>query len=185
MAAVYTVNVTGIRRTRAQIAKLDQAITSLRTTQYSPLSSVTVASSIGVSDLLVTKIDALEGRIQEVVVKAMDASVKLGKEYQTYALVMAVTPKGLSGKPAGRNSAGRDDTGEMIDAISTNVELFKGPDSAQITGWHGWGLDEGGRRKRYYSIQEKGNSRIEAANSLGKSIPTVRENLKKELDKLR
>src|SRR5690606_4563202 len=64
----------------------------------------------------------------------------------------AVTAKGLSGEPAGRKSAGREVTGEMIRAIATNVETYKDGGSTQGTGWHGWPTEG----RNHFEYQERG-----------------------------
>lgn len=199
MAASYSVTIDGIKRTRAEIAKLDGAIAALRKANYTPGMSVTAASQLGGRDLLVTKIDALEGRVQTAVLHAMSSGMALGRRVQTAALNAAVTETGAS-RPGG--SAGRNETGAMIAGIGTNVETFKTAMTTVITGWHGWGT---GQRAFYWFIQEKGNKGphrtnlntpaaqrkdrtrkpILAANSLGHAIPVVRENLKKNLGALR
>ena len=43
MVAAYSVEITGIARTRREMARLDQAIHSLRKHQYSPSFGVTVS----------------------------------------------------------------------------------------------------------------------------------------------
>lgn len=204
MAAAYTVTITGVTRTKAEMKKLSNAIASLRKAEYSPGASVTREVNLGGSDdLLITKIDALEGRVQSATQDAMASSMALGRKTQTAALNAAVTTTGLS-RPGG--SAGRNETGAMINAIGTNVETAKTASETQITGWHGWGTEaRGGRPDGKITTQEKGNkgakstslksaagrsktrtrAPIVAANSLGQTIPVVRENLKKELGKLR
>ena len=182
MAAVYTVSITGISRTKRELERLDNAIHSLRTAKYSS-TSTTVAASLGLKDLFVTKLDDLEGRIQGGVVSAMDAAVKQGKDYQTFTLVKAETPTGRSGRgrnPGGRRGPGRDDTGTLIDSLDTNVETFKSGDATQVTGWHGWPLDD---RVNYARFQEK--SKKYGVNSLGHAIIPVREFLKKKLKELK
>lgn len=185
LAAAYTVSIDGVQRTRNDMAALDQAIKSLRTANYAPNTSTTVAASLGGKDLFVTKLDAMEGHIVGAVTQIMDEGMKHGKEYQVFALEAATTPTGRSGRgrnPGGRRGPGRDDTGEMIDSIDTNVEVLTRPGGRQITGWHGWGVENRLRRVRY---QEKGTPTIQAANSLGHAIIPVREFLKRKLGELK
>jgi len=210
MSASYSVEITGIERTRAEIAKLDSVIRELRKGTYSPSTSVTVASSLGGKDLLVHKIDALEGRVQTAVQKTMLHGVDEGKRIQVETLRGATTRTGLSGQShvGGRNGAGRDDSGALIKAISRNVEVFKSRSVTVVTGFHGWGTEArgSGGDVRYAKFQEKGtlNHRssaqkrraksklrkvasggVPAANSLGTAIIPVREYLKRELGKLK
>ena len=216
MAASYTVNITGIERTRNEVRKLDGAIRAVRQGSYSPHANMTVATSLGGSDIFVTKLDAMEGRIQTAVEKAMIAGMDLGKETQIETLQAAVTAYGSKRMARGRgHGPGRDDSGEMIKAIKRSVEVFKSAGMTVFTGWHGWGLDEDGKRIKYYGYQEKGtglgnrikkarretiktltrahrgqdggnwNTGVPAANSLGAAIVIVREQLKRELGKLK
>lgn len=201
MAAAYTVSIEGIERSKAEMSKVKDAITSLRKAEYMPGVNVITSASLGVSDILVTKIDALEGRVIGATSKAMATAMANGRRIQAEALRAAETKTGLSGKPAGRKSAGREVTGGLINAIKTNVETLRLRNLTQITGWHGWAVkdSDGEGRKRYYKVQEKGNkgpgkpnkktgkarSPIKAANSLGVAIPAVREELKRELGKVR
>lgn len=197
MVATYTVSIEGIERTRSELARLTGAIKELRVGNYSPTASATALASSGSSDIFVSKMDSLEGRVQTAAQKIMLRAMDLGKETQAQVLRAETTAKGLSGKPAGRNSAGRDVTGTMIDALTRNVEVFKTTDRTLITGFHGWGT----QGRQYFSYQEKGTlgrraslkraagarkrhssaSGVPAANSLGQTILPVREYLKREL----
>jgi hypothetical protein len=229
MVASYEVTVVGIDRTRAQVDKLGKAIADLRSTKYGGSGPGTLGVSDGPTnkidrgapDVFVTKINALEGNIQSVTMKALAAGMALGKRSQAAVLRAATTKTGLSGqsKVGGRKGPGRDDSGAMINAIATNVEQRRTASVTQYTGWHGWQR----QGRAYYELQEngtkgkggasKGESKSEgfvyrapnkpksrvsgsktptrsggavpAANSLGKTIPTVREYLRTELDKLR
>lgn len=185
MAASYVVEITGVERTHRELERLDGAIKSLRSGQYSPVTSVTVASSLGGKDLLVSRLDALEGRVQTATQKAMIEAMDKGKDIQADALRAATTAYGLSGRgknPGGRNGPGRDDTGNMIKAIKRSVEVLKTASITVITGFHGWSTEGRG----YITAQEKGGANgIPAANSLGHAIVPVREFLKKELKGLK
>lgn len=187
MAASYSVAVTGIERTKREVARLDGAIKSLRLATYATTSSgtptsMTVASQLGGKDILVTKIDDLEGRVQSKAEKIMASEMAHGRRLQAQALNEAETPYGKKRFARGQGkSAGRNDTGHMINSIKTNVETIKTADTTIITGWHGWSADD---RDRYFELQEKGG-RMAPANSLGIAIFTVREQLKRDLGELR
>lgn len=223
MVASYAVAITGVERTKAELAKLTSAIELLRKTEYMPGMSVSEArfgtsssSKIvgGRSDIFAARVDQLEGRVQTRVSKAMASAVAKGKAVQAIALRAATTPTGESGRPKGRKGAGREVTGTLIKAIATNVETQKTKAVTTIVGWHGWPKSD---RPDYFGYQEqgtdgrkrgdaalerermagstkrtvkprrkasKGGIGIEGANSLGTSLPTVREYLKKELGDL-
>lgn len=214
MVATYAVSVTGIQRTRSELAKLDAAIRSLRAARYNGPGSSVSSARFGTSrsdkllngkkDIFAAKIDMLEGRIQTVTTGVMDKAMKRGKEVQTGTLRAAETKTGR--KRAG-NGPGRDKTGEMIAAIATNVETQKTVAVTQIVGWHGWKR----HRKEYMEYQEQGTKGrksgqqiatlrrlvkkrredaagglgVPAANSLGASVLIVREELKRGLGALK
>ncbi len=210
MIASYQVVINGFAETRKNLAGLDAAIARLRAADYSGGSgahrTVTSATAAGSKGIFVTRVDQLEGRVKSGTQRAMAKSMALGRRTQGQALRAAVTPTGLSGKPAGRNSAGRDVTGGMINAIRTNVETANAGRASMVTGWHGWPGDDS-----YYGFQERGTKGrggnrpgprkigssyraqtkvrkgggIKPANSLGSSIITVREFLKSELRSLK
>lgn len=212
MAAEYVILITGIQRSRAQIAELDGVIATLSTGgQYNARNY-----AVGAGDTFTTEFEDVIGNIQGKVTLAMADAMKLGRDLQVNALRNAVTDKGLSGKPTGRKSAGRDYTGDMIQALDSGTESIKNIDETQITGWHGW---KNGRQ-RYFEYQENGtlgrgeganggltrraNSTgahypgkkklrrgdgsvalgVPAANSLGTSIPAVTQYLIRELNKV-
>lgn len=150
MAASYTVEITGIERTRAELAQLDGAIKSLRKTPFSSSGSATVASSLGSADIFVTKFDDYTGRVQSTVERAMTTGMALGRRTQAIALEQAITETGLT-RPG--NGPGRNKTGKMIRAIRTNVEVYKSPSTTRYTGWHGWAKDA---RLGYEEYQERG-----------------------------
>lgn len=211
MAAEYVVLITGIQRSRAQIAELDGVIATLSTGgQYNGGGTVTQPG-----DVFTTEFEDLVGNIQGAVTRAMSDAMKLGRDLQVNALRNAITDKGLSGKPTGRKSAGRDYTGDMIQALDSGTGSIKNIDETQVTGWHGW---KNGRQ-RYFEYQENGTlgrgeganggltrkanftgahypgkkrlrrgdgsvaSGVPAANSLGTSIPAVTQYLIRELNK--
>lgn len=219
MVASYGVEITGIARTRKELAKLDGVIKSLRAGSYAPGASVTVAAGVGSTDIFVAKMDELEGRVQTGAQNAMLTSMDLGKRTQAESLRAATTKTGASGRShvGGRKGPGREDSGSMIQQLARNVEVFKSTAATLITGWHGWRTDRTG----HIAYQERGTKGrgarndhgpdanagvgrgknkgkqrlagdkkslhlgVPAANSLGLSIPTVRENLKREIAKLK
>ena len=176
MVAAYTVRIDGVQRTRAELAKLDNVISRIRKASYSEnVPTVTVASQLGGGDILVSKIDELEGRVQTVARDAMAESMAFGKATQRAALEAAVTPTGLAGRShhgSRKGGPGRTDSNAMVNDLKTNVETIHLGSSTQITGWHGWGAGGSGGegqqapRRRYYIYQEKGtrtHSRIARA----------------------
>lgn len=209
MIASYEVVINGFPETKKALAGLDAAIARLRAANYGGggYSTVTSASAAGRGDILVHRIDELEGRVKSGTQRAMAKAMALGRRTQAEALRAAVTPTGASGKPAGRGGAGRDVTGGMINAVKTNVETATSGGGNLVTGWHGWPDGDGS----YYHFQERGTkgrggyrpkSRnigqgyrpqtkarvgggIKPANSLGTSIIVVREFLKAELKGLK
>lgn len=193
MAASYVVQIEGIARTKSELAGLSSAIKAFNTAVYSDVSSATVSASLGVSDLFVTKIDKLEGRVQTKAKAAMLHAMQAGHDAQVTALRAAVTTTGLKG--GRRNGPGRDKTGTMIKGLKHNVETQQTSDSTLVVGWHGWPIG----RAAYFGYQEKGtrsrnavskkaqnkarksgsaNQGVPAANSLGASIIVAREKLK-------
>jgi hypothetical protein len=203
LVASYNVEITGIDRTRKEMAQLDGLIRQLRSGSYGPI-SVTVASQLGGGDVFVSKFDELTGRVQTKATRAMIEAMDFGKATQQAALRAATTPTGLSGKShvGGRRGPGRDDSGAMIDAIQRNVETFKTASTTLITGWHGWGASRDGRfeyqekgtngrreigsksakAKRAKASKQKGHPGVPAANSLGQAIIPTRETLRRKLE---
>ena len=207
MVASYSIEIDGVQRTRSELAKLDSAIALLRAGQYSETSSVTAASNFAGSDIFVSRIDVLEGRVQTAANKAMLSGMDFGKNIQAATLRAATTATGASGAShiGGRTGgAGREDSGKMIKAIRRNVEVFKTTGTTFITGWHGWresreayfvyqesgtfgrgGGTTSGLRRARRGGRSKNNSGVPAANSLGAAIIPVREFLKRELGYLK
>jgi hypothetical protein len=219
MVATYGVTITGVERTKSELARLSEAIQTLRRTQYQENATVTQAR-FGTSrsdrllggrkDIFAASVDQLEGRVQSGVQKALASGMAYGRKAQIAALRAAETKTGKSGKPAGRKSAGREVTGALINAIATNVETEKTKAVTKMVGWHGW---PGGpnNREKYFAAQERGSKGrpsgqqpgslrrkvkkrdpeaapgrgVPAANSLGAAIVLVREQLKRELGKLK
>lgn len=186
MVATYEVSIEGIERTKTELARLDDAIKSLRAGSYSSKASVTQLGRAKSGELFQTKVGQLEGRVQTAAQAIMLKAMNFAKEGQASALRAAVTPTGLSGKShhaGGRNGPGRDDSGAMIAGLSRNVEVEKKTNATTITGYHGWKEE----RSSYFIIQEKGATKkhVPAANSLGFVIPPVTEYLRAKLRELK
>lgn len=208
MTAVYSVNITGIQRTRSEMAKLDSVIRSLRSTQYGSAPVTTSAQASG--DFAVALIDELEGRVQTKVQHDVLDSMRFGADLQAAALQAAITTTGTNRGHG--NGPGRDDTGHMIEELTFNVEVLKTADETRVTGFHGW--KEG--HEKYIDYQEQGTKGkgglakftartfgsvyrksdrgrspnphgggVPAANSLGAAIVPVREALKTLIGRLR
>lgn len=144
MVASYSIEIDGIKRTKAEAAALDNAIHSLRAANYSANGSVTKLSGSGRSkDIFVGLVDDLVGRVQTKVQKIVLDGMDKGKELQAATLRAATTETGESGKShvGGRKGPGREDSGGMIERLARNVEVFKGADATLVTGWHGWPKD--------------------------------------------
>ncbi len=219
MVASYAVEITGIERTKAELGKLDHAISLLRKAEYGP-TSVTVAGYSGgrsskvQTDIFKAKIDQLEGRVQTAATTAMSKAVQKGQAIQARTLDAAVTDYGKSRMARSKGkSAGRNDEGDLIKALRNNVESFKEATRSTVIGWHGWPR---AGRDSYISYQERGTRQrksaqlpgsvtrkpakggervpgkrkakglgVPAVNSLGAAIIIVREELKRELGKLK
>lgn len=150
MVASYEVQIVGIQRTKNELAKLSREIANLRAGRYSETKNVTFGG--GDADIFATKMDQFEGRVQTAIQRSMILAMDMGKSTQAQALRAAATSYGQQRYSGGRgNSAGRDDTGDMIKALKRNVEVGKTVSTTFITGWHGWS-QEG----TYYEYQERG-----------------------------
>jgi hypothetical protein len=178
MVASYEVMITGIQRTKRELAKLDGAISRLRKANYNPggasPSERTLTGGGRSGDIFESIMDDLEGRVQAAARDAMAAAMALGKRTQAEVLRAEVTRKGLSGKPKGRRGPGREVTGAMIDSVKTNVEIQKFNNATQIIGWHGWSDDNrggGGRSRGYFEFQEKGTRGRGAGSPSATAIP--------------
>ena len=111
MVATYGVTITGVERTKSELARLSEAIQTLRRTQYQENATVTQAR-FGTSrsdrllggrkDIFAASVDQLEGRVQSGVQKALASGMAYGRKAQIAALRAAETKTGKSGKPAGR-----------------------------------------------------------------------------------
>ncbi len=162
MVASYAISIEGVERTKSELAKLTDAISLLRKTEYSEGITASEArfgtsraSKIGKgrTDIFSASVDHLEGRVQTKASKVMAHAMSKGKQAQTLALRAAETETGKSGKPKGRKGPGREVHGELIGAVATNVETQKTKAVTLIVGWHGWPRND---RERYFEYQEQG-----------------------------
>lgn len=107
------------------------------------------------------KIDNLNDVIIQEVQTMVNQAAEIGAETARGALDLAETDYGRYRMSIGRgNSAGRNDTGSMIndlESMPSNVS------SGKIEAKFGWGR---GRSKEYYKFQEDGTAKIRAAHSL-------------------
>lgn len=129
---------------------------------------------------LVTKFNFLEQTIADEIEVMLVQAAEIGTEVAQKSLDLAVTPYGSKRFAGGRgNSAGRNDTGSMINdlrAMPPRVTMGK------VEVQFGWGR---GRSKKYYKYQEEGTSKIRGAFSLldGKrailnALPRLEKNMK-------
>lgn len=117
-------------------------------------------SKVNISGML-SKLDlTVETVRQEATVLLRQAS-EIGRDASRDALNLAITPYGAKRYAAGRGgSAGRNDTGSMIEDLQAgNVDIK----NDELVVKFGWGR---GRSKKYYKFQEEGTAKIRAANSL-------------------
>jgi len=122
----------------------------------------------------------IEGIIQQEAIILAEQAAKIGEEASRSALDAAVTRYGAKRFASGRGgSAGRNDTGSMINNLRALKPIVK---AEEIVAKFGWGR---GRSKKYYKYQEEGTSKIRAANSLlnGKravlnELPRLQRNMK-------
>jgi len=111
--------------------------------------------------------------ILEDVEMAVRESVEVGEKEQKQLLDRAVTRYGEYRMSRGRGrSAGRNDTGQMIDAVGSDVESSRN----RIVGWWGWVNGA----KDYYRYQDWGVG-VPAAHSLLDSYMVVRNEIRKRL----
>lgn len=93
--------------------------------------------------------------------KTAEQASKIGQEAARKKLKSSITPYGLKRFSSGRGkSAGRDDSGSMIENLRALPSIIK---SNIVMAKFGWGR---GRSKAYYKYQEDGTAKIKAANSL-------------------
>ena len=172
MVASYAIEIIGIERTKSEMKRLDEAIVSLRLTDYNQGApgggTVTNAayrnsraSRLSKGDIFSARIDQLEGRVQSAASKAMAAAMTKGREIQQEVLKAATTETGLSGashSKGGRKGPGRNDSGETIAAIKNNVETSKTATTTNIIGWHGWPSSERASKAGYQEIGTRGRA---------------------------
>jgi hypothetical protein len=110
---------------------------------------------------MLKKLDLSLDVIQDEAIVLLEQAAEVGRDASRQALDLAITPYGRKRFAAGKgNSAGRNDTGSMIDDLQALDPVVK---ANEISIKFGWGR---GRSKRYYKFQEEGTGRIKAANSL-------------------
>ena len=126
-----------------------------------------ISWSNGGPGALIARMDQIPRELKQEAAEALQETVKEGAELQARILDESVTPYGQARFDAGRgNSAGRNDSGNMIAKIDTGVE--ETDDS--LIGWWGWdNLDP--HDGEYIEIQEA------TANSLAQSFIPTREAL--------
>lgn len=109
----------------------------------------------------------------------METTMREAEEIQRAQLDRATTRYGEQRFSAGQGrSAGRNDTGSMIDAIDSEVEASR----TRVVGRWGW-IDEGSFQ-RYFAYQENGTGRVPAAHSLLDSYMVVKERFKARMKRL-
>lgn len=121
--------------------------------------------------------------IEEEALKTAIQASEIGERAAREALDRAVTPYGRKRFSSGRGgSAGRNDTGSMINALRALKPVVK---AGEVLASFGWGR---GRSKAYYKYQENGTRKIKAANSLltGRKavmneLPRLERNMKQRI----
>lgn len=117
-------------------------------------------SKVNVSGML-AKLDLTVATVREEAVVLLEQASEIGRDASRNALNLAVTPYGAKRYASGRGgSAGRNDTGSMINDLRADKVEIKGD---ELVVKFGWGR---GRSKKYYKFQEEGTAKIKAANSL-------------------
>jgi hypothetical protein len=123
--------------------------------------------------------------LKEEALKTAEQASQIGEKAARKKLDDSITRYGLKRFAAGRGqSAGRNDTGSMINALRALKPVVK---AEEVLASFGWGR---GRSKRYYKFQEEGTGRIKAANSLltGKravlnELPRLEKNMKARISR--
>lgn len=107
------------------------------------------------------KLDLLNEVVAEEAEKLIEEATEIAVDVAKRKLVDSTTKWGQKRFAAGRGaSAGRDDTGSMIDNLTAyDFKVSAGKIEARF----GWGP---GRSKKYYKYQEYGTAKIKAALSL-------------------
>lgn len=110
---------------------------------------------------MLKKLDLTLEVVQDEAIVLLEQAAEIGRDASRNALDLAVTPYGRKRFAKGRGgSAGRNDTGSMINDLQALDPVIK---ANEISVKFGWGR---GRSKAYYKWQEEGTGRIRAANSL-------------------
>lgn len=113
----------------------------------------------------IASLGAIEPRLVSAGIAIMEKTVDEGAEDQARALDEAVTEYGQARYASGRGgSAGRNDTGHMIDEIKSGVEVHRN----SIIGFWGWDNPDP-HDAEYFAIQES------TAQSLWTSFIPTRE----------
>jgi hypothetical protein len=128
---------------------------------------------------LAMQLRARKGALIDEVTDIMETTVREAEEIQRNQLDRATTRYGEQRFGAGQGgSAGRNDSGDMINAINSEVTASK----TRVVGRWGW-IDEGSFQ-RYFAYQENGTGRVPAAHSLLDSYMVVKETFKKRMRRL-
>ena len=131
------------------------------------------------SDLntLETRLRNLPGVAIDAAEQIVDQTVSEAAELQREMLDRAVTAGGSNRISRGRgNTAGRNDTGQMIGSITHDTVAT----SKQVSGEWGWLFEQ----QEYYRFQDFGTNRIPAAHSLLDSFITMREQFIRRLKRI-
>lgn len=127
-------------------------------------------------DTLIHRIQVRADSITDEMVDIMQVSVEEAHGFQAQALDESTTSYGEQRYGAGRGgSAGRNDTGTMIDRIEHDVEV----DGNTVRGWWGWDEPED-----YFLAQEFGIGNPPPALSLRTSFVAEREKITARINQL-
>lgn len=136
-------------------------------------------TKVDITEMLI-KFDLLNEVVaQEAEIMIMQAT-KLAAEASRRKLIASTTRWGQKRFSEGRGaSAGRDDTGSMIENLqSYDFKVSKGKIEARF----GWGP---GRTKKYYKYQEYGTAKIKAALSLFDGRTTMSNELPRLINNMK
>lgn len=109
----------------------------------------------------IAKLDLTSSVAQQEATVLLEQAAQIGVDVAQRKLVLSTTKWGTKRFNSGRGaSAGRDDSGSMIDNLRADkVDVSSGKLEVKF----GWGR---GRTKNYYKYQEYGSKKIKAALSL-------------------
>lgn len=132
---------------------------------------------------MMKKLDLAVEVVQDEAIVLLEQAAVIGRDAARNALNLAETPYGRKRFASGRGgSAGRNDTGSMINNLQALEPVIK---ANEISIKFGWGR---GRSKAYYKFQEEGTAKIRAANSLlsGRrailnNLPRLEKNMKQRI----